>query len=143
MKHMGTAHGPCMHWHAAAPVCVRGLKWLVNIYLTPFPHHTSATLSYMHEYHSQHRVVTTYYSYTSLAVFLAKHVGKHSSRTFYVAFRDPGQILIIRDCPGDSARGSHIRASPVETFATGIKVESSDQRSFLEPIKGSRRILSD
>jgi len=56
----------------------------------------------MHEYHSQHRVVTTYYSYTSLAVFLAKHVGKHSSGTFYVAFRDPGQILTIRDCPGDS-----------------------------------------
>jgi len=31
---------------------------------------------------------------------------------------------------------------PVEAFATGIKMESSDQRSFLEPIKGSRRILS-
>jgi len=46
----------------------------------------------MHEYHSQHRVVT-YYSYTSFVVFLAKHVGKHSSGTFYVAFRDPGQIL--------------------------------------------------
>jgi len=56
----------------------------------------------MHEYHSQYRVVTTYYSYTSFVVFLAKHVGNHSSGTFYVAFRDPGQILIIRDCPGDS-----------------------------------------
>jgi len=56
----------------------------------------------MHEYHSQHRVVTTYFSYTSFAVFWAKHVGKHSSGTFYVVFRDPGQILITRDCPGDS-----------------------------------------
>jgi len=55
----------------------------------------------MHEYHSQHRVLTIY-SYTSFAIFLAKHVGKHSSGTFYVAFRDAGQILIIRDCPGDS-----------------------------------------
>ena len=27
---------------------------------------------------------------------------------------------------------------PVEAFATGIKMESSDQRYFLEPIKGSR-----
>ena len=34
-------------------------------------------------------------------------------------------------------------ASPVEVFATGIKMEPSDQSSFLEPIKGSRRILSD
>jgi len=34
-------------------------------------------------------------------------------------------------------------ASPVEAFATGIKMESSDQRSFWEPIKESRRILSD
>ena len=33
--------------------------------------------------------------------------------------------------------------SPVEAFATGIKVESSDQRYFLNQIKGSRRILSD
>jgi len=55
----------------------------------------------MHEYHSQHRILTIY-SYTSFAVFLAKHVGKPSSGTFYVVFRDPGQILIIRDCPGDS-----------------------------------------
>jgi len=53
----------------------------------------------MHEYHSQHRVLTIY-SYTSFAVFLAKHVGKHSfsSGTFYVAFRrgtnsyNPGQL---------------------------------------------------
>jgi len=28
----------------------------------------------MHEYHSQHRVVTIQCSYTSFAVFLAKHV---------------------------------------------------------------------
>jgi len=56
----------------------------------------------MHEYHSQHHVVTTYYGYTSFVVFLAEHIGKHSSGTFYVAFRDPGQILKIRDCPGDS-----------------------------------------
>jgi len=49
-----------------------------------------------------HSIVYTYYSYTSFAVFLAKHVGKHFSGTFYVAFRDTGQILIIRDCPGDS-----------------------------------------
>jgi len=28
--------------------------------------------------------------------------------------------------------------SPVEVFVTGIKMESSDQRSFLELIKGSR-----
>jgi len=34
-------------------------------------------------------------------------------------------------------------ASPIEAFATGIKMESSDQCSFLEPIKGPRRILSD
>jgi len=54
----------------------------------------------MHEYHSQHRVLTI--ATLPLRVFLAKHVGKHSSGTFHVAFRDPGQILIIRDCPGDS-----------------------------------------
>jgi len=49
------------------------------------------------------RLLTSLYgSYTSFAVFLAKHVGKHSSGTFYVAFQDPGQILIIWDCPGDS-----------------------------------------
>ena len=34
-------------------------------------------------------------------------------------------------------------ASPVEAFVTRIKMESSDQRSFLELIKGSRRIQSD
>jgi len=33
--------------------------------------------------------------------------------------------------------------SPIEAFATGIKMESSDQHSFLEPIKGSRQILSN
>jgi len=34
-------------------------------------------------------------------------------------------------------------SSPVEVFATGIQMESSDQRSFLKLFKGSRRILSD
>jgi len=34
-------------------------------------------------------------------------------------------------------------ASPVEAFATGIKIESSNQCSFLELIMGSRQILSD
>ena len=34
-------------------------------------------------------------------------------------------------------------ASPLEAFVTGIKMESSNQCSFLEPIKGSRQILSD
>ena len=47
----------------------------------------------MHEYHSQHRVLT-------LATLPLRF--SHSSGTFYIAFRDPGQILIIRDCPGDS-----------------------------------------
>ena len=46
----------------------------------------------MHEYHSQHRVVTI-----ATLPLLVKHLGKHSSGTFYVAFRDLGQILIIRD----------------------------------------------
>ena len=32
---------------------------------------------------------------------------------------------------------------PVEAFATGIKMESSNQRSFFETIKGSRRILTN
>ena len=30
------------------------------------------------------------------------YVVKDSSETIYVSFRDPGQILKIRDCPGDS-----------------------------------------
>ena len=43
----------------------------------------------------------------------------------------------------DNSQGVVTYASPVEAFATGIKMESSDQCSFLEPIKGSRRILSN
>ena len=35
-------------------------------------------------------------------VFLVYYVVKDSSGTISVAFRDPGQILTIRDCPGDS-----------------------------------------
>jgi len=36
-----------------------------------------------------------------------------------------------------SSQGVDTYMSPVEAFATGIKMESSDQRSFLELIKGS------
>ena len=54
-------------------------------------------LSYMHEYHSQHRVVTI----ATLPLRFSWR-STYSSGTFYVAFRDLGQILIIRDCPGDS-----------------------------------------
>ena len=46
-------------------------------------------------------------------------------------------------CEVDILQGVVTYTSPVEAFATRIKMESSDQRSFLEPIKGSRRILSD
>jgi len=90
-----------MHWQLRQCAC-EALNVLLtfNALPTPYKCYRNLVLSYMHEYHSQHRVVTT--SNTSFAVFLAKHVGKHSSGTFYVAFRDPGQILIIRDCPEDS-----------------------------------------
>jgi len=43
----------------------------------------------------------------------------------------------------DTAQGVVTYASPVEAFVTGIKMESSDQRYFLDQIKGSRQILSD
>ena len=39
--------------------------------------------------------------YTQVPVTL-NYTCKHSSGTIYVAFRDPGQIQKIRDCPGDS-----------------------------------------
>jgi len=42
-----------------------------------------------------------------------------------------------------ASQGVVTHASPIEAFVTGINIESSNRRSFLEPIEGSRRILSD
>ena len=48
-----------------------------------------------------HSVVYSYY--TSFVVLLVNYVVKGSSRaTIYVALLDPGQILKLQDCPGDS-----------------------------------------
>ena len=35
-------------------------------------------------------------------VFYKNYIGKDSSGTINVAFRDPGKIPRIQDCPGDS-----------------------------------------
>ena len=78
-----------MHWHAAAPLCVEVRNGLLTFNALPTPYKCLATCM-------------NAFTASSFAVFLAKHVGKDSSGTFYVAFRDPGQIPIIRDCPGDS-----------------------------------------
>jgi len=59
----------------------------------------------------------------------------------YIRERDKAQLK-LGECAWLLQRVVTYR-SPVEAFATGIKMESSDQHSFLEPIKGSRRILSD
>ena len=48
----------------------------------------------------------------------------------------------VKGVCGGGGQGVVTYTSPVEAFATGIKMESSDQRSFLEPIKGSRRFLA-
>ena len=45
-------------------------------------------------------------------------MGKHSSGTIYVAFRDPGQILKIRDCPGDSGTVGAYEVPTILLFLT-------------------------
>ena len=56
-------------------------------------------LSYTHEYGSSQHCVLTKLS----CGFHGKLYGKESFATIYVEFRDAGQILKIRDCPGDSS----------------------------------------
>ena len=47
---------------------------------------------------SQHHVVTIYF----LRGVLVNYVSNDSSRTFYIALQDPGQIVKVWDCPRDS-----------------------------------------
>ena len=58
-------------------------------------------------------------------VLSLNYVGKDSSGTFYVSFRDPGQILKIRDCPGDSG-------------TVGAYAASNDKRCTNTKIHGNK-----
>ena len=57
---------------------------------------------------------------------------KHSSGTIYVAFRDPGQILKIRDCPGDSGTvGAYEYSAPFSPEMTMIVIDR-DTNIYIE-----------
>ena len=61
--------------------------------------------------------------YTSFVVFLVNYMGKDSFGTIFVSFRDPGQILKIRDCPGESGTvGESGESGTVGAYASCIPV---------------------
>ena len=54
--------------------------------------------------------------YTFFVVFLVNYTGKDSSGTIYASFRDLGQILKIRDCPGDFGTVGAYEAGPYNPY---------------------------
>ena len=64
--------------------------------------------------------------------FLVNYLGKDSSGTIYVAFRDPGQILKIRDCPRDFRK--------VRAYADGKYRVKLPWRDFAPELGNSREL---